>query len=166
MKISFKNGAIKAVVEKSSSWKLVLATFFGTGLFPKAPGTVGSLAAMGILLLPEHLVFPGLFASILFFSLLSIISISAAEEEWGSDAGCIVIDEAVGMWIVLLHPATHSSVVWALGAFALFRIFDIWKPFPIRALNNKKGAFFVLADDILAGIFAFLFLHLVQLSFF
>jgi phosphatidylglycerophosphatase A len=166
VKISFKNGAVKAVAEKTFSWKLAVATFFGAGLLPKAPGTFGSLAALGVLFLPVSILFPVLIAGIILGSILSITAIAAAEREWGSDAGCIVIDEAVGMWIVLLHPATHHSFFWAILAFALFRIFDIWKPWPINLLNEKKGAFFVLADDVLAGVFALAALSLAQKLFF
>jgi phosphatidylglycerophosphatase A len=164
--IFFKNGAVKAVAEKSFSWHLAVATFFGAGYSPKAPGTVGSLAAMLILLLPLKLIFPALLAGIFLASILSISAISVAERELGSDAGAIVIDEVIGIWIVLLHPATHDSIAWAIAGFALFRLFDIWKPFPINLLNNKKGAFFVLADDVLAGLFALCLLALAQKFFF
>ncbi|MES2765672.1 MAG: phosphatidylglycerophosphatase A [Bacteroidota bacterium] len=164
--IPLKTPFLKTATEKPLSWKLLAATFFGVGLIRKAPGTFGSLVAMLVLLLPQQYIFPALLFGIFIGSAVSFSAISAAEEEWGSDSGRIVIDEAVGMWIVLLHPATQHSFLWAIIAFALFRVFDILKPWPINLLNKKEGPFFVLADDILAGIFSLVSIGLAFKIFF
>lgn len=165
--IPFKSESVEtAEISKPLSWQLIAATFFGIGLLPKAPGTFGSLAAMIVLLLPQPFILPALIFGIIIGTTVCIFSIPAAEREWGSDAGHIVLDEAVGMWIVLLYPATHQSFKWAFVAFALFRIFDIWKPWPIKYYNDREGAFFVVADDILAAVFALCTMILLGVYFF
>ena len=78
---------------------------------------------------------------------------------WGEDPSKVVIDEMIGVWIpFLVSPA--MSVEYALLSLFLFRFFDILKPLGIRALDKKHGAFWVMADDILAGIYS-LFIVLI-----
>ena len=78
---------------------------------------------------------------------------------WGEDPSKVVIDEMIGVWIpLLISPA--MSVGYALLSLFLFRFFDILKPLGIRALDKKHGAFWVMADDILAGIYS-LFIVLI-----
>ena len=83
----------------------------------------------------------------------------------GDDAPQIVVDEIIGMSLVLFSPFITFGPVWAVLAFAFFRVFDIFKPFPIHLANNKKGNFWVLFDDVLAAAFAWVALHCIyQLS--
>jgi phosphatidylglycerophosphatase A len=152
--------------------KIALATLGGIGFIPKMPGTAGSLAALVPILLAITLV-RGAAHSFEIISISVAIGIVIAialglwvvpfmEKHWGNDPGCVIIDELVGMWIVLLfvlvNPIFHHSLpslcMWMGWSFALFRLFDITKPFPISYLNNQKGAFFVMFDDVLAGIYA------------
>lgn len=124
-------------------------TCFGTGYIPFAPGTFASaLASVLIYLLP------GIFGSI-YFAVLCIIFGTAsvyAERYEGKDPGHIVIDEFAGMCVAMAgHTASLLNVVMG---FVLFRIFDIAKPFPIRRMERLPGAFGVMADDILAGVFS------------
>ena len=70
---------------------------------------------------------------------------------WGDDPSRVVIDEVVGVWVALLMA---SDWVTALVALLLFRVFDILKPFGIRSLDRRRGAFWVMADDLLAGVYA------------
>jgi phosphatidylglycerophosphatase A len=76
---------------------------------------------------------------------------------WGDDPSRVVIDEMVGVWIPLavLHPGEYA---WAVTALVLFRFFDIVKPLGIKALDRRKGAFWVMGDDILGGIYALIVL--------
>jgi phosphatidylglycerophosphatase A len=92
---------------------------------------------------------------------LGLWAVPLAEEHWGEDAGCIVIDEVLGMSCTLASPIIPHSWGWMCLAFCLFRLFDIMKPFPINRLNAKHGAIFVMADDILASFYALSVLHCI-----
>lgn len=130
---------------------LALASGFGFGFSPLAPGTAGSLLAVLIWWLVPALWW--LRASLLALSLiLGVWSATRAESKWGHDNGRIVIDEIAGMWISLLFlPKT-----WAvfLISFLLFRFMDIIKPLGARQIQKLPGGWGVVADDVLAGIYA------------
>ena len=132
-----------------------LAFGFGSGLAKKAPGTFGTLVAMPILWLMQPFqlsLWFGVFLLITF--LIGIYLCDKTARELGvHDHGGIVWDEFVGVWITFWGVAlTPLSLV--LG-FALFRFFDIVKPFPIRWLDKKvPGGLGIMIDDVLAGIFA------------
>ena len=138
-------------------------TFFGTGLAPKAPGTVGSFAALivGIALL-EVLPMQTLFMLTLAITIIGIFEINKYEKETGShDDKSIVIDEVAGMWIALMFAVgsartmsyDYAYEIAIVGSFAAFRLFDIWKPSTIGTIDRKvKGGLGVMGDDILAGI--------------
>lgn len=133
----------------------LLATWFGSGLLPKAPGTWGSLAALPFAWLIQHYAgWPGLLAAT---ALVFAVGVWAAGSYAGRganpDPGEIVIDEVAGQWLAVL-PAAGSLPLYVAG-FLLFRLFDIWKPWPIRTVERKlKGGLGVMADDILAGLVA------------
>ena len=139
---------------------------FGSGLSPKAPGTAGTLLALplffGLMQLPENLhlaLITGLF-------LIGIPLCTIAGKALGvSDHGSIVWDEIVAMLLVL--ECTPKHWLWWLVAFLLFRLFDIWKPAPIRQCDDKlKGGFGVMFDDLLAAIYAIICLKgLLWLTF-
>lgn len=139
-----------------------LALGFGSGLARKGPGTFGTLAALplfGLLLcLPEssHLII------IAALFLLGIPLCGIAGRNLGvSDHGSIVWDEIVAFMLVL--EFTPKSWEWWLSAFLLFRLFDIWKPFPIRALDRSiHGGFGVMLDDLLAAVYAIMVLKGAQ----
>lgn len=138
-------------------------TFFGTGLSPKAPGTVGSFAALlaGLLIL-EIAPMQTLFMLTLVITIIGIFEINKYEKETGShDDKSIVIDEVSGMWIALMLALStaktmnyaYAEEIAILGSFAAFRLFDIWKPSLIGTIDRKvKGGLGVMGDDVLAGI--------------
>jgi phosphatidylglycerophosphatase A len=132
-----------------------IAFGFGSGLPRKAPGTWGTVAALPLFALLQ-LAFSTTTIALLCIPMFAL-GVWAAEitgRNLGvADFGGIVIDEIVAMWLVLcVVPATGLG--W-LTAFALFRLFDILKPWPIRWLDQYvKGGFGVMIDDILAAIFA------------
>jgi phosphatidylglycerophosphatase A len=138
-----------------------IATMFGIGKIPKAPGTWGSLATLPlcfILLKLGPLIYMG---TTLVMSVLAIVAAEHYEKQAAQhDSKEIVIDECVGMLITMTWlPITWQSFV--LG-FILFRFFDILKPFPVSYFDRKvPGGFGVVADDIVAGIMGSLVLQVI-----
>jgi phosphatidylglycerophosphatase A len=137
-----------------------IATGFGSGLAPRAPGTVGSLAA----LLPWWFLLQALSLPIYLGVLLLAFAIGVWATNWVieqthiSDPGFVVWDEFVGLWIALL--LAPPGWPWVLAGFALFRLFDIWKPWPVSWADRQlHGGLGVMLDDVLAGIYALLLLQ-------
>ena len=135
-----------------------LAFGLGTGLAPKAPGTVGTLLALPL----AWLTLSYTMEIRLFIALLLIVSGvwlcgEAARRIGVHDHPGIVWDEVAGMYLVLL-VAPVSTAGWAL-AFGLFRLFDIWKPWPIRDLDHRlEGGVGIMLDDLVAALYAALLL--------
>ena len=144
---------------------ILISTIFGLGYFPKAPGTIGTLfAAIVYFLLPNYIFerFMNqiyLLVLIIILSCISVIFINKTEKKLGHDNGKIIIDEFFGYFISILFLPKNLFV--CVGAFILFRIFDIFKPEPVNILQQLPGGWGVLADDIMAGIYANLVLQVV-----
>lgn len=141
-----------------------LSLGLGTGLSPKAPGTVGTLLGLPLFLLlaPMPVWQQSLVLCLLF--LLGIWCCGFTGRTLGvSDHGAIVWDEVVAMaWVFTTVPFSWG---WFCLAFVLFRLFDIWKPFPIGWVDARvKGGLGVMLDDVLAAAMAILLLRLLQLS--
>jgi phosphatidylglycerophosphatase A len=131
----------------------LLATWFGIGLLRPAPGTWGSLAGVLLWFFLPHahtwiwLILP------LFILLSWYVCAQANKDSDSGDHSSIVIDEVAGM-LVTLAFVPHTLFGYFL-AFLLFRLFDIWKPWPISWVDkNIKGGWGILFDDLLAGLFA------------
>ena len=138
----------------------LLAFGFGSGLSPKAPGTMGTVAAIPLYLLLCQLSLE-LYSVVLLVSIVAGVWIcSRASADLGvHDHPGIVWDEFVGFWITLW--AIPAEWPWILAGFVLFRIFDIAKPWPISWLDrNVHGGLGIMIDDILAGVFSCALLHL------
>ena len=132
----------------------LVSTGLGTGLVPHAPGTAGTLVGIPLFLVFAQMSWQLHLLSILALSLLAVYVSGAAEKALDrKDAPCIVIDEIVGFQFTMLFiPPTLLHIV--LG-FIAFRIFDITKPFPIGLCERKiPGGWGIVADDIMAGIYA------------
>jgi phosphatidylglycerophosphatase A len=138
---------------------LLLATWFGAGYSPFAPGTAGSLAAILIAILlrlaPWHY---GILAGLLLLPAVWAAGVTARALKL-EDPSIVVVDEVVGQWVTL---AGASALNWksCLAAFALFRLFDIWKPPPVRQLEALPGGIGIVADDVMAGLYGTLVLWL------
>jgi phosphatidylglycerophosphatase A len=145
-------------MNKPAAW---IATWFGCGYFPVGPGTAGSAAAVAIALAAHWrwhfapfwlvvpalvLVFPGIWAA-------GVVAKNLQME----DPGLVVVDEVIGQWITLAGATTLNWKSW-LGGFLLFRLFDIWKPFPVRQLEALPGGAGIVADDVMAGLYGALVL--------
>jgi phosphatidylglycerophosphatase A len=139
----------------------VIATFFGCGLAPLGPGTAGSAAAMAVAVFLNH----HHEWSPLDFAILAVVatplavwaSTRTAQAAGAHDPGKIVVDEVLGQWLAISGMSTFG---WksCVAAFALFRLFDIGKPFPVRRLEALPGGWGIVADDLGAGIYAALVL--------
>lgn len=142
----------------------VIATWFGCGFAPAAPGTVGSLAAL-ILGWPlvHHHGFTALHFGALAIALTPLGMWAAhkyAHSLGAKDPGRVVVDEVLGQWLTLAGAhSLHSLKPWLI-AFALFRLFDILKPFPVRKLESLPGGIGIVADDLGAGVYAAIVLML------
>ncbi|MDD4356643.1 MAG: phosphatidylglycerophosphatase A [Smithellaceae bacterium] len=138
----------------------VLATGFGTGLSPVAPGTVGTLVGLVICLFSYPLAWPLRLLYVIAISAVSVYVAGRAEKLYGkTDDQRIVIDEIAGLQVTMLPVAITG--LHLLLAFVLFRIFDIWKPFPLNHFQRFPGGWGVVADDIGAGIYAGLMMLLL-----
>lgn len=132
----------------------LLAFGFGAGLSPKAPGTVGTVVAVLIYLaLPS--MSPVIYAGLIVLSFVFGIWIcgKTAEDLGVHDHGGIVWDEFVGYWITMFMAP--SGLIWVLLGFVLFRLLDIFKPWPIKWADKElAGGLGIMLDDVLAGIMA------------
>ena len=142
---------------------LLLATWFGCGYFPVGPGTAGSLAAVAIAACLYILLGTGRLV-LLFLTVVLLIpavwaSTQSARLLRKKDPGVVVIDEVLGQWVTLLGASVFS---WKslLAGFVLFRIFDIWKPWPVRKLERLPEGTGIVADDLAAGLFGALILYI------
>lgn len=142
---------------------IALATLGPIGHFPKAPGTWGSFAAI--------IVAPWLFLPFPFLLRVAILAAILAVGTWAchraevvmgkKDPGCVIIDELFGQWLTLLF-FTGLPIWYLFIAFALFRIFDIFKPWPVKwAETAFPGGLGVMIDDGVAGLYALGLLHII-----
>jgi phosphatidylglycerophosphatase A len=144
--------------------KLFFATGFFTGYFPFASGTVGSfLAILFYLFIPGFNEPYFLVPLILLFLVIGIYTSDFAEKVYGIDPPQVVIDEIVGMWFTMLF-VPKTFLLAAIG-FVLFRIFDIIKPCPARQSQDIKGGLGIMLDDLIAGFYSLIILHLILLIF-
>lgn len=134
------------------------ATGFGSGYWPWGPGTAGALVGtlmwMGCgCVVTEWTLFWITLTAIIIATAVGSWTTDQLEPVWGEDPSRVVIDEMIGVWIPLL-ASPIGSWKYALISFVLFRFFDILKPLGIRSLDRRHGGFWVMADDILAGIYS------------
>ena len=138
-----------------------LAFGFGSGLAPRAPGTFGTLAAVPLYLAASALPLPVYLAIAALMFVLGIWLCGRCERVLGvEDHSGIVCDEFVGFFVTMIAvPPTPATVI---AGFALFRLFDIWKPWPIRLVDRRlHGGLGVIFDDVLAGVYGWAVLGLL-----
>jgi phosphatidylglycerophosphatase A len=138
-----------------------IATWFGCGYSPVAPGTAGSLAALAIgILLHEYAGFAAwhflILAGVLFVPATWAATVTSEVMKL-KDPQIVVVDEVLGQWIALAGARTLNWKSY-LAAFALFRLFDIWKPPPVRQLEALPGGLGINLDDVMAGAYGALVL--------
>jgi len=143
----------------------LLACGFGTGLAPFAPGTFGTLVGLPIYGFMQYLTWPVYITLtiLLFIFGVWICEITSKKLQVHDHPG-IVWDEVVG-YLVTMTLAPVGWFWWLCG-FGLFRLFDIWKPWPIRLLDKHvKGGFGIMVDDVLAGVYAAACLQLIYYGY-
>ncbi|MBT3989383.1 MAG: phosphatidylglycerophosphatase A [Rhodospirillaceae bacterium] len=144
----------------------LLAVWFGAGLLPKAPGTWGSLAALPLAYAIAYWgsleILSG--ATIIVF-VVGVWASEVTSRAMGvTDPSEIVIDEVAGQWLTLL-VVPPDLILYAIG-FLLFRLFDIWKPWPISWADQKiKGGMGIMLDDVIAGVYAGVLLWVGQVMY-
>ncbi|AFJ47974.1 phosphatidylglycerophosphatase A [Shimwellia blattae] len=136
----------------ANPWHL-LATGFGSGLSPVVPGTMGSLASIPFWCLLIMLPWPMYWLVVLVAAGIGIYLCHVTARDMGvHDHGSIVWDEFVGMWITLAALPLYNWQ-WVLAGFVVFRVLDMWKPWPVRWFDrNVHGGLGIMVDDIVAGI--------------
>jgi len=160
---------------RKTLWAWTVATFFGAGLGKPGPGTWGSVAATllwaayAILAHPTQntLLAVSVIASVAAVALGIPAATIAARESASKDPGFVVIDEVAGQWITLSAlalPGKETAHDWKhiLLALLLFRVFDIFKPFPIRQLEKLPEGWGIVFDDVAAGLYAWAVLLLLS----
>jgi phosphatidylglycerophosphatase A len=153
---------MRDVIAERDPLAIALATWFGCGFFPWGPGTIGSLAAV---LIAAFLTRAGAETHLILFGLTGLLLLPAI---WAAtktalwmqkkDPGLVVIDEVLGQWVTLLGASVLNWKSLAAG-FLLFRVFDIWKPWPVRILERLPGGIGIVTDDLAAGVYAALILY-------
>jgi phosphatidylglycerophosphatase A len=143
---------------------VALATCLGCGYFPWGPGTVGSLAAIIIAVILHFSAGAGrpalLIATLVLLAPAIWASTQTARLHGRKDPSVVVIDEVLGQWVTLLGA---TALRWKsfCAAFLLFRLFDIWKPWPVRSFEKLPEGVGIVADDLAAGIYGALILYIV-----
>ena len=155
---------IVSVARAKSILATVVATGLGSGYAPIAPGTAGSAVGLALFWPLRHL---GLWAQAGAAAVVFVIGVVAATHvarRLGvEDPGLVVADEVVGMWVSLLGvPLTG---VTAVAGFVLFRVFDVFKPYPARDLERLPAGWGIMCDDVMAGVYANLLLRAGLLAF-
>lgn len=150
----------------------LIATSFGAGFLPVAPGTWGAIVGI-ILWLPLYIWCPGVpayittAAFVIFFTVAGTWASGVSEKYWGKDPVAACVDETVGQLISLLPlcGGPHAAPWWLiLVSLALFRFFDIFKPLGIRSMEKFPGGFGMMADDILSAVYAVIVLVAVMMA--
>jgi phosphatidylglycerophosphatase A len=141
----------------------LLATWFGCGYFPYGPGTAGSLAAVLMAAAAHRYLHAGRLAFLIATLVMLAPAIwSATQTERllkREDPGMVVIDEVLGVWVTLLGAITLNWKSFS-AAFVLFRVFDIWKPWPVRRFEELPEGTGIVADDLAAGVYAAIMLYI------
>jgi phosphatidylglycerophosphatase A len=136
----------------------VVATAFGSGYSPFAPGTAGSLVGLLLFWPLAGRPWPWQLAACVAVFFVGTAAAGHVARSLGiEDPGLVVIDEVAGQWITLVALPFTPAV--ALAGFVLFRIMDVVKPWPARDLERLHGGWGIMADDVMAGVYAHLVLR-------
>ena len=152
-----RNEKSQEPIFKTGFLNKLVATGFGAGLSPLAPGTIGSVLGLIIYSIPGFESTFIILPAIAVFFIWGSIAAGEMEKEYGHDPSRVVIDEVVGMWMSLAFVPKRLFLIGI--TFLVFRMLDIFKPFPANYFDKKEGGIFVMLDDFICGIFANIFLQ-------
>lgn len=140
----------------------LLALGFGSGCAPSTPGTAGTLVGVVLYLPMQYLHFPYYVLAVSVLFLIGIPICGRTARDLGEhDHGAIVWDEIVG-YLATMTLAPLNGWWWMGAGFVLFRVFDIWKPWPIQLLDRRvPGGLGIMADDLLAAIYSLISLQII-----
>jgi phosphatidylglycerophosphatase A len=138
----------------------LIATFFGIGYSPAAPGTAATFASLPLYLVLKRLSLPRYLLFLALLIGLGILASDRMEKIWGKDPGKVVIDEVAGTLIALISRPSGLKEIFL--AMALFRVFDILKPPPVSTLESLPGGVGIMADDVAAGILSAFLLAVIR----
>jgi phosphatidylglycerophosphatase A len=139
------------MVGRMRKLNVLFASFLYTGFFPFAPATFATAVFLALYWLVPGGGWMVHWAVLAVTAVLSVPSSTAMETRYGKDPHCVVIDEVVGIQIALV--GTTPTLAGVVAAFLLFRIFDVWKPYPIDKLQALPGGWGIVVDDALAGLY-------------
>lgn len=153
---------------KKTLWAWTVGTFFGAGLLKPGPGTYGSISALLLWYVGAHIFHPSTGALAICTTVAAIVAILigipaatiVADESGREDPGHVVIDEVAGQLITLI--ALPSVPGYAVLGLILFRVFDIFKPWPIRRFEALPAGTGIMMDDVVAGLFALATAHVIR----
>jgi phosphatidylglycerophosphatase A len=153
---------------KKTGWAWAVGTFLGVGYMKPGPGTYASVATVLLWWGAAHGLHIGVhnLSALTFLAMIVVTAVGVpasaivAKQATLEDPQFVVIDEVAGQLFALI--AISPTWVHALLALVLFRLFDIWKPWPIRKLEKLEGGWGIMMDDLLAGFFAHIVLHLLM----
>lgn len=154
------NIQLRPPAEKKTLWAWTVGTFFGAGLLKPGPGTYGSLAALLLWYVTAHIFHPSQLALSIGTAIAAVVATLigipaatiVAHESGREDPGHVVIDEVAGQLITLI--ALPSVPGYAVLGLILFRLFDIFKPWPVRRLEALPEGTGIMMDDVAAGLLA------------
>jgi phosphatidylglycerophosphatase A len=172
-----KRGRSIKISEPADQLALIVATGFGVGFIPFAPGTFGSILGLLILYFLMSVFSSDVFllqnSIIIVSSILTILGVWAANRAEKifdrKDAGQIVLDEVCGQLISFIFIIPYLRrlggqwIWWGIAGFILFRALDILKPYPLKELEQVRGGLGVMLDDVIAGIYAAVLLSIALL---
>ena len=134
---------------------------FGSGLVPVASGTFGTLVGVALYWFMAPLAALPYAATTAGLWLAGVFICDVTARDLGShDPGSIVWDEIVGYLVAMYLLPRHWG--WMIAGFMLYRVFDIWKPFPVRTVERWPGGWGIMADDVVAGLYTLALLHLAR----
>ena len=142
---------------------VLLATSLGAGYFPVAPGTAGSAVGVVIYLLTRHRPAPEQIGLVAIISVVGVWAATVAARHFGrDDPGPVVIDEVAGQLLTLLLTGVGAG--GAIVGFFVFRVLDIFKPWPARRLESLHGGLGIMADDLMVAIYVNLLMRLFVIA--
>lgn len=137
----------------------IIGSVFFTGYFPIAPGTIGSLAALGIYLIPGFENPTIMLLGISVFTVWGKIVADKFEKFYGKDPKQCTVDELVGTWLSLIF--IPKTIIFIGIAFIIWRILDIVKPFPANYFERIKGGWGIMLDDISSGLYTLILMQII-----